>query len=602
MSFDAHKNFAYSTVATAPSPASSGTSLVVASGDGSKFPAVPFNATVWPASSQPTTANAEIVRVTNVSTDTFTITRTQESTSARTIVVGDQIAATITAKTLTDVETAPWGDIQFVAAPTGVAATDSAAIQEAHDVLPSTGGIVLLRHGTYVLDPASPLAFSKAIYLKGHGRKATTLTIDTATVTPIGVTATGAIFEDFTLQNVHATAPTAGAGIAVTANGNRTRYRDIEIDSFYICIDQQYGNGWVADRCFISDYKSVGIKVQNLAATDSGDGAITNCQISSSVAATTTGILFNSGGNLRIIGNQLYGGDAGNNNCGISVSPLDGVNTSDILIYSNSIEDFIYGVRGQLPGSATGVCQAIQIVGNEFFSTTAGDCINFDMGTASRISEIIVSGNRLRSGSRAVVLGNVDLVTLGSNLSSANTALTFTNPVTHAGGAMTKLFDTTLGADTASIDTGANGIPSGFSAIKIVILARSTLVASTENVNIRFNNDSGSNYLWEELKGVAATASAAAQAATTSINPAIPAASETANYASSMDLEIPGYDQTSFYKAGLYRMGRPVASASPLFSDRAFSYLSTAAITRVAVSSPGANLKAGSRMIVYGMP
>lgn len=101
---DAHKNFAASTVATAPSPATTGTSLVVAAGQGALFPAVPFNATVWPAGTQPTAANAEIVRVTNISTDTFTITRTQESTSARTILVGDQVAATITAKTLTDVD------------------------------------------------------------------------------------------------------------------------------------------------------------------------------------------------------------------------------------------------------------------------------------------------------------------------------------------------------------------------------------------------------------------------------------------------------------------------------------------------------------------
>jgi hypothetical protein len=101
---DAHKNFAYSTVATAPSPATSGTSLVVAAGQGSRFPAVPFNATIWPINAQPTSTNAEIVRVTNISTDTFTITRTQESTSARTVVVGDQIAADVTAKTLTDIE------------------------------------------------------------------------------------------------------------------------------------------------------------------------------------------------------------------------------------------------------------------------------------------------------------------------------------------------------------------------------------------------------------------------------------------------------------------------------------------------------------------
>lgn len=101
---DAHKNFAYSLVATAPSPATSGTSLVVSSGDGAKFPTPPFNATIWPIGLQPTTSNAEIVRVTNISTDTLTITRTQESSSARSVIIGDQIAATITVKTLTDVE------------------------------------------------------------------------------------------------------------------------------------------------------------------------------------------------------------------------------------------------------------------------------------------------------------------------------------------------------------------------------------------------------------------------------------------------------------------------------------------------------------------
>jgi len=101
---DAHKNFAYSTVATAPSTPTAGTSLVVGAGAGVNFPAAPFNATVWPAGSQPTVSNAEIVRVTAISTDTFTITRTQESSANRSILVGDQIAAGITVKALTDIE------------------------------------------------------------------------------------------------------------------------------------------------------------------------------------------------------------------------------------------------------------------------------------------------------------------------------------------------------------------------------------------------------------------------------------------------------------------------------------------------------------------
>lgn len=106
MSFDAHANLVYSTVTVAPIPASTGTQLTVRTGDGVLFATVPFNVTVWTAGTQPTTTNAEICRVTARSGDVLTISRTQESSSARSILVGDQIAMTITAKTLTDIEAA----------------------------------------------------------------------------------------------------------------------------------------------------------------------------------------------------------------------------------------------------------------------------------------------------------------------------------------------------------------------------------------------------------------------------------------------------------------------------------------------------------------
>lgn len=95
---DVLKNFAYSTVATAPSPAGSGLSLIVAAGDGAKLPAVPFNATVWPSGAQPLTTNATLIRVTDVTVDTLTFTRQAEGSSNRSILVGDQLAATLTAQ------------------------------------------------------------------------------------------------------------------------------------------------------------------------------------------------------------------------------------------------------------------------------------------------------------------------------------------------------------------------------------------------------------------------------------------------------------------------------------------------------------------------
>ena len=111
---DAYANFAVSAVATAPSPATSGTSVVVAAGHGARFPAPPFNATIWPTGALPDPTNAEIVRVTAISTDTLTLARAQESTTARTVVVGDLIAATITKKLLDDLVGARRGAIGIV--------------------------------------------------------------------------------------------------------------------------------------------------------------------------------------------------------------------------------------------------------------------------------------------------------------------------------------------------------------------------------------------------------------------------------------------------------------------------------------------------------
>lgn len=101
--------------------------------DGTVFPAVPFNAVVWPTTSQPTASNAEVVRVTNISTNTLTITRGQEGSGARTIIAGDQICAAITAKTLTDVE-----------GTADAASTAAAAAQTtANAALPKAGGTMV---------------------------------------------------------------------------------------------------------------------------------------------------------------------------------------------------------------------------------------------------------------------------------------------------------------------------------------------------------------------------------------------------------------------------------------------------------------------------
>ena len=107
MAVDNTANFAVGTILTAPSPATSGTSLVLNSAQGTRFPAAPFNVVLVAPGSAPDTyfTTAEIVRVTTVATDTFTIVRAQEGTTARTVLVGWYVLLAPTAKLTTEIET-----------------------------------------------------------------------------------------------------------------------------------------------------------------------------------------------------------------------------------------------------------------------------------------------------------------------------------------------------------------------------------------------------------------------------------------------------------------------------------------------------------------
>lgn len=109
--FDSQSNLAITTIATAPSPATSGTSLVVAAATGALFPSTgAFNVVIWPAGAASSNTNAEIARCTSRSTDTLTVVRGPLTTDPgginRTVVIGDQIQLADTAKLFLDIEVA----------------------------------------------------------------------------------------------------------------------------------------------------------------------------------------------------------------------------------------------------------------------------------------------------------------------------------------------------------------------------------------------------------------------------------------------------------------------------------------------------------------
>ena len=89
------KDFATGTVLTAPTPATSGTTLVLNSGEGAYMPATPFYATVHPPAVFPTVGSSEKVKVTGVSGDTLTIERSMSGISAKAIESGWRISNTL---------------------------------------------------------------------------------------------------------------------------------------------------------------------------------------------------------------------------------------------------------------------------------------------------------------------------------------------------------------------------------------------------------------------------------------------------------------------------------------------------------------------------
>ena len=142
------KNNAKSTITDNPLT-SGATTVNVQSGDGAKFPAAPFHATLYV--SDPSVG--EIVKVTTKSTDAFTIERAKENTTAQEWAQNTRIELLVTAKLFDDFQTRT----EIIVATDGSGdyncdgTDDQTEINEAISNLPAGGGIVRLKKGTYLI-------------------------------------------------------------------------------------------------------------------------------------------------------------------------------------------------------------------------------------------------------------------------------------------------------------------------------------------------------------------------------------------------------------------------------------------------------------------
>lgn len=170
-------------------------------------------------------------------------------------------------------------------------------------------------------------------------------------------------------------------------------------------------------------------------------------------------------------------------------------------------------------------------------------------------------------------------------------------------GASQVLFSSVLGADTAAIDTGANGIAAGFTVLEAWFLGRTTQAAVLSTLKITVNNDSGANYDWESVAGSNVTASASLAAAGTSwASGAIPGANATAGQAAVFCITIPFYAATTFRKQGtlLNVQAEPSVAGDNFAIAASLGYRATTAISRMAFTAGSGNLLTGSSVIIYG--
>lgn len=172
---------------------------------------------------------------------------------------------------------------------------------------------------------------------------------------------------------------------------------------------------------------------------------------------------------------------------------------------------------------------------------------------------------------------------------------------------LTKIFDKTLGAAASSFDTGANGIDAGFSALQVYLYARTSRSSTTDGVKVTLNGDTGNNYDSQIIQGSGATAVAAQYNAIgffyNSNLAALPGDTTTANVFGVLELVIPAYDQTTGFKSGRFILSQPDEANTLQSTTAASLWRSTAAINQITISpSVGPNFKAGSRLLIYGLP
>lgn len=171
-----------------------------------------------------------------------------------------------------------------------------------------------------------------------------------------------------------------------------------------------------------------------------------------------------------------------------------------------------------------------------------------------------------------------------------------------------KIYDFTIaGADQAAIDTAVdNGgttapFPTNGTMLEIFATLRTDDAAAFHDINLTFNNDTSSIYERQYMVAGNTTQVDGAEAANPNFAFHVHSANGSASYPGSVEIAVPNYAGTTFWKTGTAKVSSNDATTGNSKAGMyGFGYRSTSAITRVKIAGQStAKLKVGSRVVIY---
>jgi hypothetical protein len=295
------------------------------------------------------------------------------------------------------------GTIAFTAANSHSGAftiqSATAGMQEAANVSSS----IWVPDGTYQFYAAATFTGDASIYCASNHA---VLVGNSATQNML-VSNISSVLQRFIVRNcVIASTPTKTAGDGIQLNGTGgisakgAFIESVQCQAQWNCIHSVSAGQWSLVGVQSRASANYDVYIQNTNGTDGGDNSIVNCLFDNSNNAIGIGIEWESGGGLYIANTKIL-----NHISGISIRAADGVNTSDFLIISSSIENFSSTGISIARLGTTGLVQTLIIHGMQIASA-AGGTIGINVGAGT--TNVVISENVIGAATDGITASNTN--------------------------------------------------------------------------------------------------------------------------------------------------------------------------------------------------